>query len=174
MHTIEFSMPDKPDPKAPAGTPTEDRPVLHRFEETPEGFRWREIELLQYKPEGTHFKGITRQALFNRPDEIPAALRYFEIEPGGYSSFEKHRHVHAVMILQGRGRVLVGDSVYDVAPFDLVYIPSGKWHQFRADDDAPLGFLCLVASDRDRPECPGEEDLAVIRSIPGLDAFVRL
>lgn len=167
-------MPTRPDDDAPAGAAPNDNPVLHRFEETPEGFRWRELELLQYKPEGTHFKGITRQVLFDRPDEIPAQLRYFEIEPGGYSSFEKHRHVHAVLILQGRGRVLVGDTVYDVAPFDLVHIPSGKWHQLRADEDAPLGFLCLVASERDRPERPGKDETDAIRSIPGLDSFVQL
>jgi hypothetical protein len=28
------------------------------------------------------------------------------------------------------------------------------WHQFRAAPDSPLGFLCLVAADRDRPQLP--------------------
>ena len=36
------------------------------------------------------------------------------------------------------------------------------WHQFRAAPDAPLGFLCLVAAERDRPELPSESDAGEI------------
>ena len=59
-------------------------------------------------------------------------LRYFEIAPGGYSTLERHEHVHAVMILRGQGRCLVGGEVRSVAPLDLVSVPPMTWHQFRA------------------------------------------
>ena len=47
------------------------------------------------------------------------------------------------------------------------------WHQFRAADDEPLGFLCLVNTDRDRPALPTEADLADLRRDPTVAAFIR-
>jgi hypothetical protein len=47
------------------------------------------------------------------------------------------------------------------------------WHQFRAAEDAPLGFLCLVSSERDRPQLPSDEDLAALRRNPAIAAFIR-
>jgi mannose-6-phosphate isomerase-like protein (cupin superfamily) len=81
--------------------------------------------------------------------------------------------VHAVVIQRGRGRVLVGETISAVAPFDLVHVPARTWHQFRADDDAPLGFLCLVNHDRDRPELPDGHALAALRATAEIAAFIR-
>jgi gentisate 1,2-dioxygenase len=69
-----------------------------------------------------------------------------------------------VMILRGRGKCLLGDEVRDVGPFDLVTIPSWTWHQFRATEGEPLGFLCMVNAERDRPQLPTAEELAALRS----------
>jgi mannose-6-phosphate isomerase-like protein (cupin superfamily) len=57
-------------------------------------------------------------------------------------------------VIRGRGRCLVGDRAYDIAQHDLVSVPPMTWHQFVAASDEPLGFLCLVAADRDRPQLP--------------------
>jgi hypothetical protein len=48
------------------------------------------------------------------------------------------------------------------------------WHQFRADPDQPLGFLCMVNAERDRPQLPTESDLATLRAIPNVAAFIRV
>ena len=161
----------------PRNTPlAEERETLpiRRFGEQADGYRWGEVPLLAYKPDGTHFKGITRQILFGEEEGLSCQLRYFEIEPGGHSTLEKHEHEHAVLILQGRGRVLVGDAVYDVTPFDLVYVSSMTWHQFRADDQDGLGFLCLVPCDRDRPTRPNAEAADALRAHPAIGDFIRL
>jgi hypothetical protein len=52
-------------------------------------------------------------------------------------------------------------------------VPPLTWHQFRADDDAPLGFLCLVSRERDRPQVPTDEQVAQLRADPALAAFIR-
>jgi quercetin dioxygenase-like cupin family protein len=148
--------------------------TLRRFQAYPQGFRWEEVVLKEYKPEGTHFRDITRQVLFGPETGLPAELRYFEVAAGGYSTFERHEHVHAVLILQGRGRAIVGEQVFEVAPFDLVYVPPQTWHQFQAAEDAPLGFLCLVAADRDRPTRPSAEEVSELRQHPVIGAHVRL
>jgi quercetin dioxygenase-like cupin family protein len=125
-------------------------------------FRWNAVELLRYKEEGSApFKDITRQVLFSQPDHA-TELRYFEIAPGGYSTLERHQHTHAVLILRGRGTVQIGDEVHVLQELDLVTVDPLTWHQFRAAPDSPLGFLCLVAKDRDRPQLPSAEEQAAL------------
>jgi quercetin dioxygenase-like cupin family protein len=136
-------------------------------------FRWDGVDLLAYKEEGSaRFKAITRQVLFQR-DELGCELRYFEMRPGGHSTLERHEHVHAVMIFRGRGTCLVGNEVRDVAAPDLVFIPPMTWHQFRATEDEPFGFLCMVNAARDKPQLPTEDDLEVLRSNPRIASFLK-
>jgi quercetin dioxygenase-like cupin family protein len=135
-------------------------------------YRWESVAFLPYKEEGAApFKSITRQVLFHDP-ELRCELRYFEVAPGGYSTLERHRHVHAVMILRGAADVLVGNEVRPVRPFDLVNIPPMTWHQFRTRGEQPMGFLCMVNAERDRPQLPDEEDLRGLRSDPTVAAFL--
>ena len=136
--------------------------------------RWRDVEVLEYKQEGSApFRGVTRQVLFDDP-ALASQLRYFEVAPGGHTTLERHRHAHAVVIQHGRGRCLVGDRIYDVAPFDLVHVPALTWHQFRAGADAALGFLCMVNAERDRPQLPDPDALAALRRDPAIAAFIAV
>lgn len=136
------------------------------------GFRWEGVELLAYKEQGSApFKAITRQVLFQRP-ELGCELRYFEMQPGGHSTLERHEHAHAVMIFRGRGTCLVGSDVREVASPDLVFIPPMTWHQFRAPAQEPFGFLCMVNAERDKPQLPSEEELLELRKDPAVAAFL--
>jgi quercetin dioxygenase-like cupin family protein len=138
-----------------------------------EPFRWEGIAVSPYKKSGTRFSGITRQLVFEGGNGLACELRYFEIEPGGYSSLERHRHAHAIMVIRGTGGALVGDLVVQLATHDLVRVPPLTWHQFRANDGVPLGFLCMVDCERDVPEQPDEADLAALRGNPDIAAFIR-
>ncbi len=135
-------------------------------------FTWNDVPVLAYK-EGGPYRGVTRQILFEGAHSLPAQWRYFEVEPGGHSTLERHEHIHHVVILRGMGRCLVGDEVYDIGEHDLVDVPPLHWHQFRAAEDSPLGFLCLVAAARDRPQLPAEADLVALRRNPAVAAFIR-
>ena len=145
---------------------------MHRKCTPGTGCRWDGVELKSYKTEGSHFKGITRQVLFE--DGLPAQLRYFEIEPGGYSSFEKHKHVHAVMVLHGEGSALVGEEAYHIKPYDLISVPPSTWHQFYAGAHQPLGFLCLVDCERDRPVRPTSEEINTLKQQRTIAQWMRL
>ena len=126
-------------------------------------FHWEGVDVLQYKQEGSApFKDVTRQVLFDSSDP-PAQLRYFEVAPGGHTTLERHNHVHAVMVIRGHGECLIGGEAHTINQHDLVSVPPMTWHQFHAAPDEPLGFLCLVASDRDRPQLPGDHEVAAIR-----------
>jgi quercetin dioxygenase-like cupin family protein len=127
-------------------------------------FRWAGVDLRLYKDENAApFRAVSRQVLFSDP-RLMGELRYFEIAPGGYTTLERHQHMHAVMILRGAGRALVGGAVHAVKPHDLVTVPPWTWHQFRAATQEKLGFLCLVDAARDRPQLPTPEELAALRA----------
>jgi quercetin dioxygenase-like cupin family protein len=129
----------------------DDRSKVLKFRQ----FRWDSVELKQYKRADATFRGVTRQTLLGeQPGEEPFDFitRYFEVEPGGYSTLERHQHPHAVVVLRGQGRVILGEREYEIAPFDCVYVSPGVSHQFRATGDEALGFLCIVDRERDRPE----------------------
>jgi mannose-6-phosphate isomerase-like protein (cupin superfamily) len=137
------------------------------------GYRWDGVAHMPYKDEGSApFKAISRQILHSRAD-LDAELRYFEMDAGGHSTLERHEHVHGVMIFRGRGQCLVGDTVYDVGPHDLVTVPPMTWHQFRASKDAPMGFLCLVNVKRDKPQLPTEDELKALQADPAIAAFLK-
>ncbi|MFZ5735674.1 MAG: cupin domain-containing protein [Pseudomonadota bacterium] len=135
--------------------------------------RWDGVPVMPYKQTAeAPFQDITRQLLFADPD-LACEWRYFEVESGGYSTLERHAHVHAVMIHRGRGQCLVGETIGDVGQGDLVFIPPMTWHQFRANRGDCLGFLCVVNVARDRPQLPTPDDLAELRSKPQVAEFIR-
>jgi quercetin dioxygenase-like cupin family protein len=143
--------------------------LLHR---KANAYRWEGVNTLPYKQDDRAlFKSITRQVLFADP-QLHAELRYFEIEPGGYSTLERHEHMHAVLILRGHGHCLVGKEVRAVELRDLITVPPLTWHQFRASADEPLGFLCMVNAVRDKPQLPSAEDLAQLKSDKKIAAFL--
>jgi quercetin dioxygenase-like cupin family protein len=118
------------------------------------GFRWRGVVVKEYKPAGEDFRGVTRQTLLGDgagEEALSFLTRYFEVAPGGFTSLELHRHPHAVIVLRGRGEVTLGGETFALAPFDCVYVSPETAHQFRAGVEDPLGFLCMVDRERDRP-----------------------
>ena len=46
-------------------------------------FKWDGIETLVYKQDGSPFKDVTRQVLYDGAYDIPCQFRYFECLPGG-------------------------------------------------------------------------------------------
>ncbi len=137
-------------------------------------FRWEGVTLRPYKSEAAHFAGVTRQVLFDGGEGLACQLRYFEVAPGGWSTLERHQHAHAVMIVRGRARVLVGDRILDAETHDLVRVSPLTWHQFQTEGDEPLGFLCMVNCERDAPERPDAEALAALRRHAAAAAFMRV
>jgi mannose-6-phosphate isomerase-like protein (cupin superfamily) len=136
-------------------------------------YRWEGVAELPYKEDDRAlFKSITRQVLFADP-ALAGELRYFEMAAGGFSTLERHEHMHAVLILRGRGHCLIGREVKTVETRDLVTVPALTWHQFRATKGEPLGFLCMVNAERDKPQLPGAAEMASLKAEPAIAAFLR-
>ncbi len=141
-------------------------------------FRWRGIDPQAYKfslgdQRGMGWRGVSRFTL-GGPPTVPSGveLRYFELAPGGYSSLEKHTHVHFVVALRGRGAALVGHEVFTLAPLDLVYVPAGVPHRWINEAAEPFGFLCPVDAERDPPQPLSDEEWEALRGVQATAPYV--
>lgn len=122
--------------------------VVHRYKGQNGEFAWDNVPVEAYTKGGA-VGGSVRVVIGPKDGANNFAVRYFEIEPGGQSSFDRHEHDHGVYILKGRARVLLGWDLHEVGPGDVVYIPSNEQHQFESIGDEPLGFLCVVPPKKD-------------------------
>lgn len=139
-------------------------------------FRWQGVTEEAYKAEGTHFSGARRQTLVGAGAGGVSPgfeTRYFEVDPGGYTSLEYHEHAHVVIIVRGRAEVVLGGALHAVEPIDCLYIAPNELHQLHATGEEPLGFLCIVDGERDRPRRPDAETLARLCADPALAQRIR-
>lgn len=114
--------------------------------------RWPELPVRRYREDESGPR-VTRRLLVGAEDPgLTGELRFFEVAAGETTRFERHQHAHAVVVLTGSGHVRLGDELHPIEAFDLVYISPAAPHCFLADRGEPLGFLCLVDRERDRPE----------------------
>jgi len=118
-----------------------------------ENYRWNGVEVKKYKDENKTWLNVCRQVIAGKAGEkIKFHLRYFEIEPGGYSTLEKHKHEHVVICVRGRGKAIAGNEVFEMGFMDVLYIGSNVPHQFVNDSDEAFGFFCIVDAKRDKPK----------------------
>ena len=136
-----------------------DQQPVESFRVQSEPFRWDAVDELVYKEHDDTFRSVTRRILFDANGDQGIQVRYFEIGPGGWTTFEHHEHTHQVIIFRGSGRALVGNEVRDVKAGDLIFSGHWQWHQFTASNDEPLGIICIVTAERDRPVRPTPEEL---------------
>jgi len=81
--------------------------IIHRSASTENNeLRWQNIPLRAYGPENSGADRATRQILIGHEEHSPHFhLRYFAVQPGGYTSLDQHAHDHGVYILHGRARL---------------------------------------------------------------------
>ncbi|MBE0426663.1 MAG: cupin domain-containing protein [Nitrospirae bacterium] len=116
-------------------------------------FTWKGIKKEKYKVSGKDWANIIRQTLIGKHGETTKIhVRYFEIAPGGYSSYEIHRHEHVVIGVRGKGVCIIDKRKYKIDFLDTLYIEPNAPHQLRNPYDEPFGFLCIVNAKRDRPK----------------------
>jgi ribulose-bisphosphate carboxylase large chain len=119
-------------------------------------YHWQHRTDRVYKGGGElPFAGVRRVELVGKNGEIADFdLRFFELEPGGYTSLEKHLHTHVIIFTHGEGEVRVGGAVYQVGANDIAYVPPLQVHQIRNLGASSMGFYCIVDHERDRPMRP--------------------
>ena len=125
-----------------------------------DNYSWEGVEKKEYKTDSDLYKNVHRFSLLgDEISELNMHTRYFEVQNGGHSSLEMHRHPHSVVIIRGSGTVILGNSIHELSLHDVVYVAPNTIHQFHADNDEPLGFLCMVDRYRDKPVVPDDETI---------------
>lgn len=130
-------------------------------------YEWKSVPKKEYKDDTQCYDRVHRYSLLGEGEDeqqLNFHTRYFEVKPGGYTSFEHHRHPHSVVVIRGSGHVILGNEIYELGLHDVVFVASDTPHQFHAGKKEPLGFICIVDRYRDRPSIPDDE--AVEKMVP--------
>ncbi|MCS7229789.1 MAG: cupin domain-containing protein [Candidatus Kryptonium sp.] len=140
-----------------------------------ENYRWNGVEVKKYKDENNTWLNVCRQVIAGKSGEkMKFHLRYFEIESGGYSTLEKHKHEHVVICVRGKGKAIAGDEVFEMKFMDVLYVGSNVPHQFVNDSEEPFGFFCIVDSRRDKPKLLTKREIFEILKNEKIAKVVRI
>ncbi len=147
----------------------------HRGEAPGSAFHWEGVDVQPFTSDGgeTGIRDLTRQILFD-DSSMDYQVRFLDIEPGGHTTLERHKHAHSVVILSGQGQGLIGDLVVQLTAHDLVEVGPWEWHQFRAAASDHLCFLSVVNCNRDRPQLATHADLERLTRFPEIAAFLGI
>ncbi|MFQ5529604.1 MAG: cupin domain-containing protein [Gemmatimonadota bacterium] len=97
-------------------------------------------------------RGTIRRDLIDSTEGPHFALRRFTMAAGGGMPRHTNAVEHEQYVLRGRGRIGIGDEVFEVGPDDVVYIPAGVPHWYETVGEEPFEFLCAVPNHPDRIE----------------------
>jgi quercetin dioxygenase-like cupin family protein len=96
--------------------------------------------------------GTSMQILIGSDIAPNFVMRRFIMEPGGGMPNHKNSVEHEQFILSGRARVGIGKDIYEVKSGDVVFIPKGIPHWYKAEGDEPFEFICVVPNEPDHIE----------------------
>jgi len=93
--------------------------------------------------------GTQRQLLTPPMPGSTFHMRRFVMEPGGGMPRHSNRVEHQQLVLRGQATIGLGEEEIQVRAGDVVHIPGGVPHWYRAEGDEPFEFLCAVPNDAD-------------------------
>ena len=91
-------------------------------------------------------KDITIRWLITKDIGAPTfEVRYFEVQPGGYSPLHRHSWEHGVFIVKGKAfAVTENNAEIEMNPGDAALVRPWELHQFKNPGPDILGFLCII------------------------------
>lgn len=93
---------------------------------------------------------VQMRMLLGRDDGAPNfAMRHFTVAPGGHTPKHQHDYEHGIYIVAGKGTIEIDGQTQTITPGDSLFVQPNTPHQFRADQNAPLEFLCMVPTTFD-------------------------
>ena len=81
----------------------------------------------------------------NDPVDLPFSLAVAEVAPGEHSYRHRLGQVEAYYLVQGKGRMHVGDEASDVAAGDALVIPAGEVQWIENTGAGLLRFIAVVS-----------------------------
>jgi quercetin dioxygenase-like cupin family protein len=95
---------------------------------------------------GDEAPGTQIRWLIDEPhDGAPVyALRMIEIDPGGHTPRHQHPWEHENYIVEGEGRVWIGDAWHALKPGDVVLVPPDAEHTYENNGTVAFKLLCGI------------------------------
>jgi quercetin dioxygenase-like cupin family protein len=114
---------------------------------TAKAVHYTEVPALTF---GDEAPGVTiRWVIDEEHDGAPYyALRVIEVAPGGHTPNHSHPFEHENFVIEGQGRVLIGDEWHDVAAGSVVFVPGGVQHTYENSGNTHFRFLCGIPVTR--------------------------
>jgi len=88
------------------------------------------------------------------PKECPSKnlkMGFTTVYANGKTTGHEHPdHEEVYYVIQGRGRMVVGEDEYDIETGDALYVPFGVFHTTYNIGILPLQLLWVTAEDRER------------------------
>jgi mannose-6-phosphate isomerase-like protein (cupin superfamily) len=93
------------------------------------------------------------------PENSPSknlSMGHTTVYAEGKTTGHKHADMEEVYyVIQGKGRMVVGDSEYDIKAGDALYVPFGQFHTTYNTGILPLQLLWVTGAD---PSIPREKE----------------
>lgn len=107
------------------------------------------IEKKEYN--GENLKNVIKQSLVGPKEGWDGyVMRVFTLLKDGFTPRHSHPWPHINYIVSGEGTVYLSSQEYEVTPGSTVYIPSNTVHQFMANKNSNLKFICIVPEKGDK------------------------
>ena len=92
-----------------------------------------------------HFKGGEKEMLAAMHTDERGKIMRSTLMPGASIGYHKHEgNSEIIVLLSGRGRVLMDDGVETLLPGQVHYCPMGHSHSLINDGPEPLVFIGVV------------------------------
>jgi quercetin dioxygenase-like cupin family protein len=94
-------------------------------------------------------EGTSMQTLIPATVAPDFSMRRFTIKAGG--SMPRHTNTvdHEQYVLSGAAEVGINDDIYQVKKDDVLFIPAGVPHWYKASADEDYIFICLIPNRED-------------------------
>lgn len=102
-------------------------------------------QIVRSSVEAPGVKGTTRANVVG-PDQgwDNHTLRVFRLESGGCTPHHQHEWEHVNHVIAGKGRLKIGEQVFELTEKDFAVVPANTLHQFENPYDTPFEFICIV------------------------------
>ncbi len=71
-------------------------------------------------------------------------MRVVELEKDGHSPKHMHDWPHINYVIEGDGKIQIGEDFYPLTAGSYAFVPNNTLHQFINVGDSPFKFICIV------------------------------
>ena len=105
--------------------------------------KYQDIKLSEVSMDG--IKGALKADVIGRREGWPEhTLRLFRIKSGGFTPRHQHDWEHVNYVIKGRGRLRIGEKLFDLEEKDFAFVPPNSEHQFENPYREDFEFICIV------------------------------